>query len=381
MYIYLVLFLCVLLGALAEMLFPKSISKTWGVVFALLVVAFVLRYGQGTDYFGYQFIYDHMDSWRELTSYAGSGIHSEVGWKILCIVSNKLGLSFVSFTVCLSLFESFLLYRFVKLFCPYKLFALFLLFPTFYLTYLCSALRQGLMLVLFLGWLLPLLLKGKTWKYLLGCLVCASIHKVSMVLLAAPLVLRVPQLKTLHGLVIASFAVGIFIAFSGLGAALLPFMPGEAVGYYDPKEVLSFPVIERILTYFIVAIMFHWYRKCHPEEDYTDLINCLKLYAFGTILYGFLCWIKLLSSRAGYPFKVLEIVLICNMLSQKNIRLILCAYLLPFGTLMYFKNMDSYLEQGGYSLSVNAVNFPYVSIFNQRQIFWYRDVNMNLMDE
>lgn len=380
MYIYLVLFCCVAVGALAEMLFPKAITRAWGVLFALLAAAFVLRYGQGTDYFGYQILYEYQTSWHDMLYGIGASFHSEIGWKMLCVLGNSLGLSFSSFVACLSVFESFLLYRFIKLFCPYKLFALFLLFPTFYLTYLFSALRQGLILVLFLGWLLPLLLQGKTKKYLLGCLVCMLIHKVSAVLLVAPFVLHLHKLKTCHAWVVLAYAAGVFIALSGLGALFVPFMPQEAAHYYDPKEVISLPVMERFVTYFLVAVTFHWYRKSHPQQDFTQLINCMKLYAFGTILYGLVCWIPLLSSRAGYPFKALEIVLICNMLSQKNIRLILCAYLLPFGTVMYFKNMNSYIEQGGYSPAVNAVNFPYVSMFNQRQIFWYRNLRIELLD-
>ena len=40
---------------------------------------------------------------------------------------------------------------------------------------------------------------------------------------------------------------------------------------------------------------------------------------------------------------------------------------------MTIKNINSYIEQGNYKNFVGVFNFPYVTVFNQEEIYSFRD--------
>ena len=44
-----------------------------------------------------------------------------------------------------------------------------------------------------------------------------------------------------------------------------------------------------------------------------------------------------------------------------------------FTTFMFFKNMDSYIWQSNYYSDVTVFNFPYITIFNENDMWKYRD--------
>ena len=137
MYIYLMVLLFLLFGALLE-LFSKTPLKTLGKFYFLFLGGLlVCRYGQGTDFFNYQLIYDALPTlssfspcaiMKELSSLS---VHSEIGWKLIGSLAKTCSLSFIQFVIGLSVLELILLRRFIKLFCPYPLIALFLLFPMY----------------------------------------------------------------------------------------------------------------------------------------------------------------------------------------------------------------------------------------------------------
>lgn len=377
MSLYLIVLIALVLGAIIELFSPRGQLHLWPVLGGIFSAMLVLRFGQGTDYFAYQGIYEQIasiGSWKEIFS---STVHSEWGWKLLCWVSARISLSFVDFVACLSIFESILLYKFVSRYCPYKVFALLLIYPTFYLTYLFSGLRQGLVICIFLVWLFPLLLSKHYTVYFLGCLVCISIHRASCMFLFLPMVLAIGRIRVLNYAVFGAFILGVAIYATGLDTVLVRAFGSGHLGI----GANFIAITERFLTYYFTVFLYWRYKKQYASStDLFFLNNCLKIYAFGAIIYALCCANSLLSSRLGYPLKTLEIILICHMLCDKHLRILIAMYFIPLSILMCYKNIDSYLSQGKYSERITILNYPYVSRFDQRSIFQIRDISYMLSD-
>jgi len=372
MYIYLIVFLILLFGALLELFSKIHLKILYKLYFLILGGLLICRYGQGTDFFNYQLIYDALPPLsffspftliKELNSLP---IHSEIGWKLLCTLAKTCSISFTQFVIGLSVVELILLRRFIKLFCPYPLLALFLLFPTCYLTYMFSAFRQGLVMLAFLAILFPWLLQRKMGRFLIGCLLLTTIHRMAWAFLAAPLFLRIKYNKGFQWLIAGSFIIGIVLEISGL----INYVTANIELLVEESAFSLIAVAERIFSYVVVVSLFYQYKKRKPITPL--LSDCIKLYAYGTLLYGLFCAQALWASRLSYPLKVLEIVLLCHFIQYPKLKIPFALYFIPLSILMYFKNIQSYISQGNYSYFVNIFNFPYVSIFNSSKILWLR---------
>ena len=140
------------------------------VAFLFLTIAICLRYGQGTDYFGYMNVFLKRD-------------HGEIGYTILQELFETLHLPFELMVAVIALFQMLCIYRAIMKYSPYKLFSLLLVYPTIYLTYFFSAIRQGIVIAFFLGFMLEWIFTDKWLKYVVSCLVLATFHSSALVLL------------------------------------------------------------------------------------------------------------------------------------------------------------------------------------------------------
>ena len=206
-----------LLGAIYEVLNRKTSNFLYFVFFLGLVLMLCFRYGQGTDYFAYQYIYELMPetlSINELKASASS-LHSEIGWKWLCAFFKMLGMDFYMFSGIIGTVTMLLLNNFIQKFCPMKLTALLIAYPTLYLTSISSGLRQALVMCFFLGIMLDWYLKNKKWRYIVFVLLCISIHTSSWVLflLVLPWLKRF-LVKNRHIVIFICWAIGVILLFS-----------------------------------------------------------------------------------------------------------------------------------------------------------------------
>ena len=171
MSLYHILFACLLLGVFIELSHKETPKVYFNICFSVLTLMLCLRFGQGADYYSYNSIFTTMPlTLPELLTYRFGKV--EIGWRFLCAAFKLLGCSFPFMIFVLAILEMLLFLRFINRYCKYKLFALFLGYHTFYLTYLFGALRQALVIALFLGLLLEWLLQGKYLRYCVAVCVC-----------------------------------------------------------------------------------------------------------------------------------------------------------------------------------------------------------------
>ena len=91
-------------------------NRLFLIAFCGLTLMLCLRYGQGTDYFGYMINYDTRDE------------HSEIGFVLISQLCRRIGISYEFFTIIVSLCQMLCLYRAVCLYSPIRNISLLLFY-------------------------------------------------------------------------------------------------------------------------------------------------------------------------------------------------------------------------------------------------------------
>ena len=365
---YLIVFGILLFSLFLAMFSNEVKDKIYKPLLILLWLFLGLRYGQGTDYFGYKYIFDNINSLYEVI-YNPWELHSEIGFRLLCYIFN----SFELMVFVISSFEIYMLDRFIKRYSGNKVLSLVLFYPTYYLTYYFSALREGIVISLFIGILINFIEERKWKQYIIGVLIASSIHSVALILLVVPLIINIDNNNYILFILLSSI-IGMIIS-SGIFHSVLikiPFL-GTRLSDYLNSSISVIALAERILSYFLIYSVF-----IKKNEKDLNKTNCntqllVKLYTIGTAIYLCTMSISLISSRTNIIFKIIEIVLITrinNKERQKNIVILIFIFI---SIIMTFKNINSYIEQGNYKNFVGVFNFPYVTVFNQEDIYSFRD--------
>lgn len=346
-------------------------------LFVLVVMTALLcfRFGQGTDYFNYLNPYDQ-EVGAHNTYLKQSLSHTEWGWYAMLLTIRKLDLPFEFFIAVISIVMMWSLYRVLK-FSPYKMTSLLLFFPTYYMTYCFSALRQGLSVCIFLGFGLKWLLEGKYWRYILLVVFLSFIHSASLILLALPLV---PRFKEKHLTVLAVVAlIGSFV-LSRVSLVRAVAVLGTRASYLEAE----FSIGGLVLRGFLFYIIWRLHHLGKPKDSLLFREECLlyKFYFAGFILFLFLSAFGMLSQRISMPMKTLEIILIPLMLYRNREVLLnqkvtrfpqLAVYLIVIALMMNaecVKNVNSYIDQQNYH-GVSIMNYPYISIFDENRVWEY----------
>ena len=367
MSVYHPVFLLLLAGAAWEGVRDRTPKWIFGTLFGLLTAMLCLRYGQGSDYFSYGHIYYELPT-NLFAALGAREIHGEWGWKLLCLTGRWLRMPYPAFILVLSLGMMGLYLRFLRLFCQKPLLALLLGWHTLYLTYFFSILRQGLAAAIFLGLLLEWLEKRRYRRYVLGCLVCASLHSSSLVLLVLPLLREVPwKRKHLLFLSGAAWAGGILLATGVMNNFLARVLPGAVANYLTSDGISLGAAAERIVTYGVILLALG--RREPGGERERLLFGTVTL---GFALYGGLLWMPLVASRTAFLLKAAEIALLGNLLPKKGLpRWALLGFCCLLAGFMHVKNLGSYLDHAAYFDWVTVWNYPYVTVFRPEAIREY----------
>lgn len=367
--------------------FEIFLNKKNNIFFLLLSIVLIFflcfRFGQGTDYFGYYWLYEQVGSFT--TELFNLNVHGEIIWRLVESVFKQFGLSFEMFVFFISFITIVATIKLINNKSPYKVFSLFLLYPTFYLTYYFSGFRQGLVIAIFIGVGLELLIKRKYLYYSLLFLVMSFIHTSAFLLLLLPFIINIKKigLAKCFSLVFIGF---IFITISGLGTHLYSsIISGISVMDF---RISFFGLLNRFIMFFIILFL---YKKSlsnfNDDEKILEYVNLLwNIYRFGFIIVCFLFFTSTFSQRMTAPLKAVEIILLPILidktrLNARKIRkdvfslVVVCLSILCVET---YKNVNSFLVQGGYYSWVTPYNLPFVTIFNKDDIYEYR--NTNLMD-
>ncbi|HPS34167.1 MAG TPA: EpsG family protein [Oscillospiraceae bacterium] len=374
---YLIVYLFLLAAAAVSFIKKKDYNFLFILSALVLTLFLVLRYGQGTDYFSYMRLYEEAPGGiiPDESFWTKNG-NVEIGWKLLEYAFQMINLPFWAFMAVIGAGSMLLLCRFAVKCCPgARTFALLLAFPTWYLTYLFSGVRQGLTICVFLGLMLPFLLEKKYWQYFAIGIACLFIHKASFIVLAAPVVMLLSQKAIwwiLGGCAAAGVAVSIPLVSGLLGKISLAL--GKNYSFNGFGDVSWIAAAERLVTFAVIAFVFYKYRKAQNEDKTADLI--FKIYCYGLGVYLLLISSPLFASRMMFPLKMTEIILAgIFIVKMPKWRVAVFIFFAGLTAVMTWKNIGSYIEQGGYDNTVQQ--YPYVSVLQNRQtILAWRDPKM-----
>jgi hypothetical protein len=250
-----------------------------------------------------------------------------------------------------------MLHRFLSRYSKDKLLSLILFYPTFYLTYYSSAIREGIVISIFIGFLLECLIKKRWVKYYLVSLVALFLHSVALLFFILPLI----YLFNLKNLSI------IFVLSMLMGMAILVIMKGNSLSVFSLSE--------RLVMGGLVLYLYYDNKKAQKGRLVTNedrlLTFFVKIYVFSICIYILLMYSALYSSRCSAVFRCIEVCLF-TMLLSKNSKKGWIALLIIYSAFMVCKNLAAYIDQGDYYEFVKFYNFPYFTIFDINSIWKYR---------
>lgn len=343
----------------------------------ILSVFLFFRYGQGVDYFNYIYAIETSSSAIEdLLKYGDFSNRFEYGFSLLSyffLSILQLPTEYAISIISLGAFIPIALY--INKYSARPNLSLLFYFSFFFLIYSYSGIRQGLCLGIFIYFILPLL-KNKQWiKYYILVLLLSTIHSSSFILTLLPLFLLFKLNRyTIFLFILASAIVGFFVMPSIINSIFGSFgESGELASSYLSKEESGFDFISLILRLIIFLLIYIAYVNKNNRSGYDDFL--FKVYIFGLLIYFIFVSNSLLSSRFSIYFRITEIVLIVNVFVAKNItRLSLMKHSFVFiiSIVMYIKSVNTELILGEYKNNITFYQIPYVSVFNQRDIFLYR---------
>ncbi|MBE7056338.1 MAG: EpsG family protein [Ruminococcaceae bacterium] len=391
------LFVLVLLLTLAIIEYIKPMKKfVFPITFSALTLMLALRGGQGTDYFSYCRIYIHHDS---------PEYHHEPGFNFVSEIFRNLNLPYTVFVFCFSVTIMVLLYFIVTKACENKFMALFTVYALYYLQFFENGVRQAMaMMLVLLGFILAAK-KQKIWYTLFFPLLGFMFHTSGIVGLIFILPYISVKWKSLDNL-IRKRSVIFSVLFAFVCVSLLYISQWQKLWNY--LSLLPENLYARIEPYIttptfspmalmsrlaFLAVIVVLYIGCNGKL--SDMNRMLfRGYLIGILLYCALFRSELVSSRFNAYLKVIEIVLIPNLIGHFTLKNILkplfvsrlaekkrwldmsvkaCVVIVTVGLLgfMYLKTTKDVMGQSKYNNP--GYIYPYFTVFNMKDMYSFRE--------
>lgn len=372
--------------SLFDLFSKKKVSMPF--VFSSLILLFIIcfRYGQGTDYFGYYWLYNQVGTLpEELTNFS---VHGELLWRLIESLFKQMNIDFPIFAGIVGFITMVFTLLVIKKRSPYKVLSLFLLYPTFYLTYYLSGIRQGIVISSFLFLGIELLYEEKFIKYFIFTLFLSLIHTSAILLLMLPFLVKYKKInlkKSFPFLLIIILIVFLsgswkFIYSSVIAGANVIDIRISILGLFD-----------RFIMFFIVCYLYSKSKKHNNIDNelktYSDML--WKIYKISFIIVCLLFFTSTFSQRMTAPLKVVEVLLIPILIKNlhpnigqiKRDAFAFISIFLIILSIETYKNIAAFLSQGKYYNWVKPHNAPIVTIFNKDDIKKYRSTQlMELID-
>lgn len=386
---YILVYVLVALLTVLSLVNKRYVNICYLFALIVLTVFLCLRYGQGTDFPAYEYTYNLAPNKLDFTNgiYFADIVSIDYGWWILNNLFKSIGVSFSGYIFVLSIAEMVLIDRFIRKmgYNRYKVFILLLAFPTVYLTYMFSALRQGLVIAIFLGVMLPYLAQKKYVRYLLMLVLISFLHKSSLILILLLFIDKI-SIKQLKYWLIPCFGLGLISSKLFAPIFILIGKPSYATNL----SMNPFALMERIVMLGVILFLYEEYVKNSKinlsyKFEFSTVDRLLKFYLVGMCMYLAFLMFPLVASRLCIFFKLFEIWLIPQMLPcvarERRIQIFVVLLVITAG--MTLKNISTSIREGNYYNDISTINYPYVTVFNKEDIricreSQYFDINVDL---
>lgn len=366
---FMVLIILIILSLLETTINYKS-NVLFTLVFIIISTLNIFRFGIGSDYFNYLYLYQLYPSINSPQIF-NNEFHGEIGFKILAGILKYFNFNYTHFTIIISSVMFLMIYIFIKKYSKYKNLSLLMFYVMYYFTYFNSGFRQGFTITLFLLVLLPLLLEKKLLKFYIITIILSLFHSSVLVVLILPLIQKFKSktmLQSIFFISIISLVLSIIVknnififAIQKIGVSL----------NYTEYSLSILAILYRLSMLVIIVYMYKLSDKALSEKD----MLLLYFYFIGFCVYIMLSTQDLLASRIHVYFKVLEIYMVPKLLSHLKLRdrivfaTVLITCIIP---IFYVKEINAQIYQAKLIGIENFLQYKYVSIFNKQEVFRFR---------
>ena len=391
------LFVFAILLTLGIIEYIKPMKKfVFPVTAGALTLMLALRCGQGTDYFSYCRIYLHPDA---------EEFKLEEGFRWFIKLFHQWELPYTVFTFIFSVILMSILYIAIVKACNNRFMGLFVIYALYYMQFYENGIRQALaMTIVLLGFVLSAK-KKQVWFCLLAPIVGLLFHTSAAIAFLFIIPYISVKWKALDNLIKKRY-----IVFSGLlvlvCVALLFFTTRQV--FWDSLAVLPDSIYIRLLNYienssfsimslfsrvaFLCVISVLYIGSKSKRSDMERML--FRGYLIGILVYCMFFRIDIIASRMNAYFKMIEVVLIPNLIGHFSVSEItqlsfitkltekkpviikvskVCALVIPVVLLsyMYLKTTKDVMGQSRYYNP--GYIYPYYTVFNVEDLYEYRE--------
>ncbi|MEZ4358516.1 MAG: EpsG family protein [Eubacteriales bacterium] len=361
-------FIILALGLILSAINDKKHISFKLLVLILLVFAF-LRYGVGTDYFSYNFLYDRLNPslFLELTQ----GVdNQEIGFRLFGSLLKGIGFSYQFYLIIIAFINIFFISLTCSKYSKNPTFSLLIYYSFYYLVWTFSGLRQGIVIAIGVYYLLEYIQKNKHLRFLLIVLLLTTIHLSALILIPLYFASKINfKKKTLLIILLSSLAFAMIPWGNILKNFIwIPFI-SRIILYIDTStfsltRLLDFQSIGRFV--FLIIIFFYYDSYARQNEVSKKILN---IYIISMILYFVFKFSELTAARLSIYGKILDMIILANTyyLYKERINRILYSVLMILLLVVYFnKELVALKTQTGL-VTESQINIPYTSIIDKER--------------
>lgn len=380
---YYVVLIVLLIGSLIEIYRRKKYKQLFLLIYVVMTLMAIFRFGQLGDYFDYYYLYHNPILLRDPLFIVYAMAFQ------LCNASYQFFLT-ITELICFGLAFPF----FYKT-CRCSCISLLVFYCYSFLTCPMSALRQAVCLSMLLCSYSMLVEKKRVLFFLIvgiGSLIHLSFFAVALIgLFYDKRFFNRPII-----IVIALLATGVMLSGIDLTAVVI-----SRVGFENRSisEVSSgaFDNLIQLALRLALMVPLLFFKPAYGTNGYYAKAICL----IGYILYCLLASQSLVAGRIEYFFRTFLCLFVAELsrgLGSKysfisvrfsprrkekptakkafsNMRVAVLSLFVLAHVVLFYKNMGGFIAQGAYKENVTIFNFPYISIFDKQAIDQYTDID------
>lgn len=333
--------------ACGEILSRRTNWNLFRIIYILLSLLTMVRYGVGTDFYTYEYIYKITPALDE--GGLSEVFHGEIGYLFLSSVFKTFGIGFWFFNAIIAFISMCLFYFGIKKYCIFPFFSLLIFYSVFYFTYPFNAIRQGLTIAAFFGILLHLLINRKYKAYVVGTIILSFFHSSILFALFFPLLLKIRLNR--HTIIILLLIALLFPVQKAILIITPSFLHTALHTYLDAEFSLDAFIARFVFWIPIIYLMTKVQKQSYASVEQKKM---MELFLWGVFIYLMFASFSFIASRLNVYTRVLEIILLplsCfsfKRIGNRIIFMIVFSFILFY---LYIKNIDMLIDNSALDIS------------------------------
>lgn len=374
--LYFSFLIVIIIMSILELTTKNNYTVIFKVLFLLITIVTIFRFGVGTDYFNYHYLFNQIP---EFGSNFPIEVHGDIGYNFLVSIAKKIGISFDVWIASISLVTMVLFYITIRRRSEVPNFSLLIFYTTYLFTYVNSGIRQGLSLAII--FYATSFFKSKKLVFVILVLLATTIHSSAIIALILLFDKYIFNYKTLK---IVNFISIIFFTLSLINLSIVKQLfdilnISNRVGEYG----LSLGALLLRASLIIIILILLKQLKIANFIISNEMKKYLYIYFYSFLGYLMLSSYPLLAARITVYFKIFEILIIPYLFKSVCVnnrfnKIILSLCMIFLFSFTYYKEINGQINQGEYRQK-RISQYNYMTIFQDKtKIYNIRRVKFNL---